>query len=286
MSGIVWLASYPKSGNTWFRVFLANLRGDGQGPADINDLRSSPIASARGLFDDAVGIESSDLTHDEAARLRPEVYAQLAREATETLFIKIHDAFTFLDDGRPLFAGSSVKGAVYIIRNPLDVAVSLAHHLACSVDEAIEAMNNPEYAFCRGRKRLHYQLRQKLLSWSEHVLSWVDTALVPVHIMRYEDMKLRPLETFAAAARFAGLADDRELIARALGWSSFDELRRQEKERGFKERSAKSESFFRRGEIGSWRETLSDEQARRVITTHASVMRRFDYLNASEEPQP
>jgi len=57
MSGIIYLASYPKSGNTWFRVFLTNLRGEKDGPAQINRLDSTPIASARGTFDaDPVGI--------------------------------------------------------------------------------------------------------------------------------------------------------------------------------------------------------------------------------------
>ena len=73
MNGIIWLASYPKSGNTWFRVFLTNLRGEEDGPAQINKLGSTPIASARGIFDDEAGIEASDLTPDEIDRLRPEI---------------------------------------------------------------------------------------------------------------------------------------------------------------------------------------------------------------------
>ncbi len=46
VGGIVWLASYPKSGNTWFRVFLSNLMGELEEAANINDLKSTPIASA------------------------------------------------------------------------------------------------------------------------------------------------------------------------------------------------------------------------------------------------
>ena len=92
MNGIIWLASYPKSGNTWFRVFLTNLRGEEGGPADINKLRSTPIASARGIFDDEAGVEASDLTPDEIDRLRPEIYMHLHKQAEETLFMKVHDA--------------------------------------------------------------------------------------------------------------------------------------------------------------------------------------------------
>jgi len=52
-SGIIWLASYPKSGNTWLRIFLTNLRCDGEEPVNINELDGGPIASARALFDEA-----------------------------------------------------------------------------------------------------------------------------------------------------------------------------------------------------------------------------------------
>ena len=80
---IIWLASYPKSGNTWFRVFLSNLLSHSDKPADINNLYATPIASNRELFDEATGISSSELTLDEIDNLRPLVYEFYARTAEE-----------------------------------------------------------------------------------------------------------------------------------------------------------------------------------------------------------
>ncbi len=74
MSGIYWLASYPKSGNTWLRSFLSNLQQDGDAPADINELATGTIASARDWLDEALGFDSADLSADEIDRLRPAVY--------------------------------------------------------------------------------------------------------------------------------------------------------------------------------------------------------------------
>lgn len=68
---IVWLASYPKSGNTWMRVFLTNYLRNADTPADINDLEFMGIATARELFDMYAGFESSDLTHEEIDAARP-----------------------------------------------------------------------------------------------------------------------------------------------------------------------------------------------------------------------
>ncbi|HVU23800.1 MAG TPA: sulfotransferase domain-containing protein, partial [Opitutus sp.] len=127
MKGIVWLASYPKSGNTWFRTFLTNFLRDGDAPAAINELAGGPIASARIHFDEAVGYDSGEMTYDEIDALRPDVYRQWAREAQQTPFCKIHDAYTFLPDGRPLSPPDATECALYFVRNPLDVAVSFAH---------------------------------------------------------------------------------------------------------------------------------------------------------------
>ena len=64
MSGILWLASYPKSGNTWFRTFLTNFMADRERPVSINELDSGQIASAREPFDEALGYESGELSQE------------------------------------------------------------------------------------------------------------------------------------------------------------------------------------------------------------------------------
>jgi hypothetical protein len=110
------------------RIFLTNLRREGEEPVNINELDGGPIASARARFDEAAGIESSDFIPEEIDRLRPKVYEQLAAGANETLFFKVHAAYTYTADGWALLPLRATQGAIYLIRNPLDVAVALAHH--------------------------------------------------------------------------------------------------------------------------------------------------------------
>ena len=185
--------------------------------------------------------------------------------------------------GRPLVSSSATIGALYFIRNRLDVAVSYAHHNATDVDSAIAMMGNPDHALCSKPGRLHNQLRQRMLSWSGHVLSWVDSPL-RVHVLRYEDMLAQALETFSGAARFAELDYDTDAIREAIEASSFDKLKSQEDEHGFQEKNPRAGSFFRKGAAGSWRETLTDAQRDRIIDDHESVMRRFGYLTDDREP--
>ncbi len=280
---IVWLASYPKSGNTWFRAFLANYLRQLDHPVDINRIGGGPIASARLVFDEEAGVKASELTADEIERWRPRVYEQISNTCSSPLFMKTHDAYTYNNRGEPLMSKAATQGALYFVRNPLDVAVSFAHHSGNEVTPIIAEMGDAETILVGHPKRLFNQLRQRLLTWSGHVLSWVDEPGLPVHVMRYEDMKLSPFETFRGAVTFTGYPDNAERIERAIAHASFETLQEQEAEKGFREKLPKAESFFRKGEIGSWREVLTDEEVARLISDHGEVRRRFGYLTDAGE---
>ncbi len=282
---IVWLASYPKSGNTWFRAFLTALLNPGSSDIDINNLHQTTIASSRQLFDEMTGVSSADLSPEEIDRLRPLVYRQNALESEEILYHKVHDAWTLLPNGEPLFTNDVTKAVLYFIRNPLDVAVSFANHLNAGMDKTIAIMNNPGYAFCHRTDRLYNQLQQRLLTWSDHVKSWVDVSGLPLLVIRYEDMKSDPLETFSRAVTFIGLNHCPAEIEAALDRASFARLKQQEEEKGFSEKSAASPGFFRKGIVGDWKNVLSKEQVKRIVEEHGDMMKRFGYLTDSNKPR-
>ena len=282
---IVWLASYPKSGNTWFRVFLSYLLKDGENAdVHINNLDGGPIASARGPFEELVGYDSGNLTHDEADLLRPEVYVRQSMDAEETTFCKIHDAYTYVSDGRALIPKEASRGAIYLVRNPLDVCVSFAHHSAYKeYDKMIDKMGDPDQAFCKTIRNQPNQLRQKLLGWSGHVKSWLDQDEIPVELLRYEDMKFDSLATFRRAVRFAGLDKTDEEIEQALENSRIDKLQQQEREHGFREKMPKAKSFFRKGKVGSWQEKLTASQIERILEDHHKMMAQLGYPTTIKE---
>ncbi|MCP4690443.1 MAG: sulfotransferase domain-containing protein, partial [Desulfobacterales bacterium] len=141
MGEATWLASYPKSGNTWTRAFLIALTGD-RCEVNINGLGKISIASSAAPFEFAAGIRVSDLTEDEIERLRPEVHRFLVEMADGHCFFKAHDAYIFTDEGVPLFPTSVTRGAVYLLRNPLDVAVSWANHGNIPLREAVAQLNS------------------------------------------------------------------------------------------------------------------------------------------------
>ena len=291
MTRTIWLASYPKSGNTWLRMLIANLSAK-DAPADINALpERGGIASAREPFDYLTLIDSGLLTHDEIDALRPRVYEELASGAQDdeydapgdepaVRFVKVHAAYTATADGEPLLAGSrGADGAVVIVRDPRDVVSSLANHSATGLDEAIAFMCDSDAGFCMKSNRQHHQLRQQLPGWSAHVAGWLDQRDIPTLLVRYEDLQADAATCLRRVLDFAGRQAGDEEIARAVKFASFAELRGQEREKGFREapRSQAQANFFRRGEAGAWRDELTAEQIARIDAAHAPMMRRLGY---------
>lgn len=282
--GIFWLASYPKSGNTWFRIVLAGVLNESTTCIDINSIRTGMIASCRQWMEQSLGFETAHLTHDELDVMRPDVYRAWNELLETTGFHKIHDAYTNVHEGQTLIPAESCLGALYFIRNPLDVVISYANHSACAIDEAIHMMANPAATFCKSTKRQCNQLRQKLLSWSLHVKSWTNARNLNLLIIRYEDMKLNTIETFQKAFQFLNLSPSPQLLENVLQQSSIEKLQAQESEQGFFEKPAKVERFFRKGTVGDWQTTLTNTQIKKIIQDHQEVMQQFGYLDQSNNP--
>lgn len=282
MSGIYWLASYPKSGNTWLRVLLTNYLRNADEAADINDLDISGFGFNRLTFDELSGIESADLTAKQIEHYRPLVYERIAAETSEPLFLKVHDAFEYNAEGRAIFSKQATAGAIYLIRNPLDVVVSYAHHQDETVDEMIRFMNKND-AKMAGSNKPGGQLPQKLLSWNNHVCSWTSESDLNILVVRYEDMIRRTIEVFSDILRFIGFEVEASRVQKAVEFSRFERLRAQEAAHGFSEKQPTAKSFFRQGKTGTWREILTEKQIRQIIRDHRAVMRRFGYLDANDE---
>ena len=275
---IYWLASYPKSGNTWFRIFLANYLNDNDKPISINNISTGSIASSRVVFDNISALTATDLTHDEVDLLRPDIYREMVLEIETVGYHKVHDAYTLNINNEPLFPSDVSKGVIYFVRNPLDVAISYANHSSISIDKSIKALNNDEHKLSKNIKGVSNQIRQKLLSWSEHVNSWTKQTEIPVLVLRYEDMLEDTYTCFKNAVNFLELEFNEVKLKQAIEYSSFNELKKQEQKEGFKEKPMKTKSFFKSGKAGNWKQELTKKQVEKIINNNKAVMKEYNYL--------
>jgi hypothetical protein len=165
-------------------------------------------------------------------------------------------------------------GAIYIVRNPLDVTLSFADHYGLDIDGAIARM--ADETSVTGISPKHAPA--VITSWSKHVESWTGQPNPQLHVMRYEDMLAKPVKTFGKLCKFLGLDVPHPRLMKAIKFSSFKTLQKLEADKGFTERSDFSEKFFRKGEAEQWRKELTAEQVQRICELHETQMRRFGYL--------
>jgi len=275
MGKLIWLASYPKSGSTWLRAFLHNYILQPGEPYAINRLMDLTVGeSGATRYRKYDSRPASHYSIADVQRMRPLVHRDLARTQPNHVFVKTHNA-SLLVDGVPLITPAVTAGAIYLVRDPRDIAISFSRHLGRSVDETIAFMADPAAATGGTDTKVY----ERLSSWSVHVHYWTRNASPLLHVVRFEDMLAATREVFAAIIRFLGEEPPEERLARAIRFSSFDELRRQEQRAGFIEQPPESTApFFRIGQTGQWRETLTQEQRLRLERDHAEIMRRFGYL--------
>ncbi|PHQ71623.1 MAG: sulfotransferase [Sneathiella sp.] len=274
MGGIIWLASYPKSGNTWTRTFIHNLLLNPKEPFDINQLSIFSLADGKIEWYERVGGKPfEEFSKHEILGLISKVHKAFTESSPDSVFVKTHSVLGSVSD-TPLITMQYTAGAIYIVRNPLDVIISLADHFAMTLDNAIDFANNSTAYF----GATDTDMEVFCSSWSGHVNSWMNINRQHMHIMRYEDMLDRPEETFGGMARFMGLNPPTERLDKAIQFSSFDVVRKQEDESGFIEQSDKNEKFFRAGKSGQWEDILSDKQVEKIVKCHYDTMKLFGYL--------
>ena len=269
---IVWIASYPKSGNTWVRLFLAAYLANTEELDPNEALKGTFNDAQRPVFDKLLKLDSKELEDDVVASLRLPYLSKLAESGDKDVIIKTH-VLNANWHNAAMIPPSVTRRALYIIRHPFDVCVSFARHMGLSFDDAVKSMANPSFAIGSD-----LQIKQPLHTWSTHASSWLGASGFERMTIRYEDMSLRPYQTFANIINFMGMGVENDKIDRALASTDFDRLQAVEKEKGFLEASDKNDQgFFHSGKIGGFDGVLSKEQMARLSRDHQDMMERFGY---------
>jgi hypothetical protein len=267
---IIWVASFHKSGNTWMRAFLANyfaLKGVEVG---INQLFDEVVSDVRqDFFDRAAGRPFHGAKFDDSILLRPKVQRLIAASKPGHQFVKTHSK---IDRIGPvdLILPEVTAAAIYILRNPFDVAPSYARHSNQPIDKTIDNMCDPKALTASETK-----IFEVLGRWDDHVASWTGSQGLPLHLMRYEDMTADPERAFRGLLQFLKAPVSDGQLRRALRRSSFRSLQKQEASQGFRERPDAAEQFFVRGKPGGWRDELTPEQVARIRTEFLPALEKW-----------
>jgi hypothetical protein len=236
---LVWVASYPRSGNTLTMLVIRNVFGIGRiGTALQPDLDLGRLGRALPSQADGAWTPPVELT-----RLPKDELVEAIRASDETFFIKTHR----LAEARDL------APAIYIVRDGRDSLVSQAHFVA-------EQGRFADIPFEQRLTRLIDDGTPTRGNWSENVKTWRARS-APTALVRFEDLVRDPPTTVAGA--FAELGLPAPIAEGRL--PTFDEAR------------AEMPRVFRRGEVGSWPDEMTPELERRFWTRHGETMVSLGY---------
>jgi len=256
---IIWVGSFPKSGNTWVRAFLGNYFQPTGKNLSINELSSITTSDVRqDWFDKAAGKPFVGKDFDDWLKMRSKVLQMIARSSAGNRFVKTHSKIDRVG-GIELIMPQVTAAAICILRNPFDVAVSFARHSSISIDISIERMSDP-----KNISMANNGIMEVLGRWDDHIQSWTKAPGLPRHIMRYEDMVDNPKVAFKGLLGFLKVPVDYTTLQKALKETSFSALQKQENAQGFREKPPGMDKFFSTGKYGGWMDSLTPEQVARI----------------------
>lgn len=272
-NSIVWLASYPKSGNTWARIFLANYLMNAQEPIPINEAHRFGMTDYIAKTYHMVAGRNIDVQDIELTlSLRDKVLRGIVANDADINLVKTHNIRKSVR-GVNIVPDKYTRSAIYILRNPLDMVLSYARHYGQPIEDAVKGVSHPDNA----NAPTEQSVAQFLGTWSDHVRSWTSGANYPVLVLKYEDLLADPKTYFGKLVEHFGLPVDEKRLERAIRFSSIKELKKQENSSGFIERPNQSDKFFGKGTSGHWKTDLSEELTKQMRREHRDVMERYGY---------
>ena len=274
---IIWIASYPKSGNTWVRSFISSYIYDDEGSFNFELLKNISQFPTLEHYKN-VNLKPRNLLESAENWITCQEYLNLDNKIH---YLKTHNAMCKLNEN-PFTNSQNTLGAIYLVRDPRDISVSFAHHFNITIDEAVDQMiksKNPSY-FSDDLKNEDI-IGSVIGSWSENYNSWKNFSLREKIIIKYEDLIIDPYECFYKIIIFLNklytLEINKDKIKNSINSTNFFTLQKLEKDFGFREQ-ANGRKFFRKGEISNWKKFLSEKQINLINKNFGVEMKELKYL--------
>lgn len=275
MAGIVWLASYPKSGNAWLRVFLANLIADQGRPVPLTEIaRYAAPETLMTRFKRFAppGIDPAD--NAQVIKVRAEVQSRLASGVPGQVLLATHNMLAAFA-GAPLVSMKVSQAAVYVVRNPLDIVPDFAGMYGEPADWAIERLANPTSYLAAAEDRIF----EHIGDWSGHVESWTGPDRRGLLVLRYEDMTAEPLEAFGQVMRHLDIDKPPAALKRAVEFTVAVRERSAAAAEGRDDsHDAALAASMHEAHPGGWRDVLTPGQVDRIVARHRTQMERYGYI--------
>jgi hypothetical protein len=283
---IIWLASYPKSGNTLIRALLSSYFFTQNGLFSFDLIKNISQFPSATIFQ-RLGVDIKN----EKEVIKNYIRAQESINKKDSInFLKTH-SYLFNINNNPFTDLNNSLGAIYIVRDPRNVVTSYAHHFNISVEKASERMiNSLEYGGNLDSKYESDRTKVYLGSWSSNYDSWKSFKLAGKYLLiKYEDLlnnieaTLIKILDFIYKLRGVKFNIDHDKIKNIIHTTSFQYMRNLEKKKNFIESrinnaTGKKIPFFNLGPQNDWRKLLDEKIRLKIESSFKLQMEELRYL--------
>ena len=282
---IFWIASYPKSGNTWLRALLSSYYYTKDGKYDQSFIKKI------GQFPEKRHFKNFEYNKDIVTDTSKYwIKAQEKINLDNSLrFFKTHNSFGTLNNNQFTDEKNSI-GGIYIIRDPRNVITSLKNHYELNDDQAIEwMMNEKNFIYDVGNfEKDGYSDFQFISSWSMNYKSWKIQSKIPIKIIKYEDLLSETFVVFKDIIKFINkITFNKEKInidklKNSVSSTFFDKLKDDEKKNGFSEsiiskKNKKKIPFFYLGPKNNWKKILPEKLKIKISDSFKNEFKELGY---------
>ena len=284
---IVWLASYPKSGNTWLRAFITSLLSKSTGENSLENMRA---IRAYPLTDDFYNL-LDDFSDFKKIAKNWETSQNIINLQKKIKILKTHHQLCKIDN----FLFTNYKNSlatIYVVRDPRNVITSLMHHYSLkNYDNALKFIFDEHRFSGRLDKKENLKRRTEfptyISSWQNHFNSWKNFKKNFL-LIKYEDLINRPEKTFNKISKFLEIIINikitNEKINEAIIKSSFKNLKKSEEKFGFSEAPIsdlnETKKFFNLGPKNDWKDLLPNQIRLEIEKKFQKEMMELGYLKS------
>ena len=281
---IIWIASYPKSGNTWVRSLLGSYLYSDNGIFNFDLLKKIQQFPSKPYFKfflkDFTDIKKVS-NHWIAAQDRINLFND------GITFMKTHSALCKLENNS-FTNKNNTKAVIYVVRDPRNLITSISHHYSLDTERAYNFIVNEQKIISQSESGGEdFGIATVLGSWSEHYKSWQNLKFAPILVIKYEDLIKDTKNTFISILNFLStLMDikiDEKKIINTVDSCSFEKLAEKEKTEGFFEaatskKNLKKLNFFHLGKKNDWKNLLNPEIEQKTREAFQKEMKELGYI--------
>ena len=278
---IIWLASYPKSGNTLMRSLLSSYFFSKDGTFSFELLKNIKQYPNGDLLTQ-LGVNIND--PHEIAKSHIRVQEFINKDKKSFKFLKTHSSFVKMD-GFSFTDLANTLGVIHIVRDPRDVVFSFAHHNNQSIEKATEMINKDLVVGANLKDKVPVYMG----SWPSNYNSWKTFDKTGKYLLiKFEDLIQGKEENFKKILNFikvitkSNFEINDKKIKKILQEIEFEKLKKLEEKEGFNEAKTDEKGnkirFFREGKSNNWKKTLDPIIKTSIEAVCQKEMKELNYL--------